>query len=78
MNSAAAGCGIMVLRAVTILVWLILLISSILFRPKAGTGTIRLVDRMLLVASVVMILAIGASHSAAMKAFQDHVESRSR
>jgi hypothetical protein len=58
-SPSPAGCAIVFAVTLLTLVWIVLLVSSLLFRPEVGTG-MRMVDRLLTITSFVLLMALGA------------------
>ena len=63
MNPAATrpalSCFTIVATAVVTIAWLVLLVASLLSRPTSRSAT-RLVDRLLMIASVLMLFGVAA------------------
>jgi hypothetical protein len=58
IGNPLVGCFFIWAPVAVVVVWLVLLISSIVFRPKPGTG-VRLLDRLLIIVSILMIAVTG-------------------
>ena len=70
------NCSVVVGTGLVMLVWLCLLIASLITRPKPST-TMRLLDRLLIIASVLMIAANTATYLA-IRAYMNNNPSQSR